>query len=378
MHAPCAAIDQAVRGVGFGAVQRERLMCAALLLVCGCGVDDGIGDAGMASSQPESLAELGLFSDAIAQTPAEGVLPYDVNAVLYADESEKLRFMAIPKHRVAVYDALSFWDFPDGTRFVKTFFYYHDARDPSRGRTLLETRIIERTSGSWTGRTYVWNTAQTEARRYKVGKTMKVHWIDRQGAQRTQDYRVPNDNECKTCHSKSHKFEPLGPRTRQLNREHDYGSAEHPDLQNQIDHWSALGLIKGDIGDAVSRFSLVDPYGAEPLERRARSYLDANCSHCHRPGGEAGSTALDLRAETTDLFGLGVCRTPVAAGPGSGGRNFDIVPGDPDASILVFRMESTDPQLKMPELPTLTSDAAGTALIRAWIASMPTTPGCNE
>jgi hypothetical protein len=60
----------------------------------------------------------------------------------------------------------------------------------------------------------------------------------------------------------------------------------------------------------------------------------------------------------------------VSAGPGAGDRSYDIVPGDPDSSILVFRMESTDPELKMPELPTLTSDAKGTELVRAWIAGM--------
>jgi uncharacterized repeat protein (TIGR03806 family) len=352
-------------------------MCAALWLCACAGGESGAADASAPSAQPESLAALGLFDDPVAQSPVKGVLPYDVNAVLYADEAEKLRFMSIPKQTAADYDALGFWAFPDGTRFVKTFYYDHDARDPGRGRRLLETRIIERTAGAWTGRTYVWNDAQTEARRFKVGKTVKVSWIDSEGAQRRQDYRVPNDNECKTCHSKSHKFEPLGPRTRQLNRDHDYGSATQPDPQNQIDHLNELGWLRGDIGDAASRFSLADPYGTEPLERRARSYLDANCSHCHRPGGEAGSTALDLRAESEDPFGLGVCRTPVAAGPGSGGRNFDIVPGDADASILVFRMQSTDPQLKMPELPTLTSDAMGTALIREWIASMPPEQTCN-
>jgi hypothetical protein len=39
-------------------------------------------------------------------------------------------------------------------------------------------------------------------------------------------------------------------------------------------------------------------------------------------------------------------------------------------------MASTDPKIKMPELPTVTSDAAGTQLIRAWIAAMPAAP-CN-
>jgi hypothetical protein len=188
---------------------------------------------------------------------------------------------------------------------------------------------------------------------------------------------VPNENECKTCHSKDHVFQPLGPRTRQLNRDHDYGTASMADPENQIDHLQGLGWVDGDIPPAAERFTLVDPYGDAPIEQRARSYLDANCSHCHRPGGEAGSTDLDLRAETKDPSLLGLCRTPVAAGPGSGGLLHDIVPGDPDASIMIFRMSSTEPKIKMPELPTQTSDADGVALIREWIASMPTGQGCD-
>lgn len=322
----------------------------------------------------QALSELGLFSDAAAQTPAEGVLPYDVNAVLFADQAEKLRFIAIPKGEQARFDELGFWDYPDGSTFIKTFYFYDDARTPELGRTLLETRIIERDRGTWTGRTYLWNEAQTEAYRYKTGKNLQVDWTDLEGTAHTQTYRVPNDNECKTCHSKDHTFEPLGPRTRQLNREHEYDG--EPD--NQIDYLDAHGWVTGDITPAAERFTLADPYGSAPIEQRARAYLDANCSHCHRPGGEAGSTALDLRAETLEPYSLGVCRAPVAAGPGSGGRHFDIVPGDPDASILVFRMESTDPELKMPELPTLTADSKGAELVRAWIAAMPTDASCAQ
>lgn len=361
-------------------------LCAAACCVCACGSDgarsggdDAGGDAGK-PVDPESLESLELFADEVAQKPAAGVVPYEVNAVLYADEAEKLRFLAIPDGEPATYEDSAIWQFPDGTRLVKTFFFWNDARDHGRGRQLLETRIIERAAGKWTGRTYVWNDAQTEARRLKVGKTLDVEWIDETGKHRTLEYRVPNDNECKTCHSKKHVFEPLGPRTRQLDRDHDYGSKDHPKLENQIDHLMRAGLLRGDVPRAADRFALLDPYGddsPDTLERRARSYFDANCSHCHRPGGEAGSTALDLRAESMEAFGLGVCRTPVAAGPASGGRDYDIVPGAPDASILVYRMESTDPEIKMPELPTVTSDARGVALIRKWIAAMPKSTDCE-
>lgn len=326
------------------------------------------------NSAPEpidSLERLGLFTDPVAQTPAAGVIPYDVNAVLFADESYKLRFLRIPDGESATYDADDLWDFPNGTLFVKTFYFPADEREPEGPRRLLETRIIERADDEWTGRSYVWNEEQTEAVRVKAGKRFTVNWIDGEGDARELAYRVPNDVECKTCHSLDDDFEPLGPRTRQLNRDYNYGSAAMPDVHNQIDHLVDLSLVTGDVPPALDRFALSDPYGDADLDSRARSYLDANCAHCHRPGGEAGSTGLDLRISNVDLYSIGVCKGPVAAGPGSGQRAHDIVPGNPDLSILVFRMESTDPSIKMPELPTITSDANGVALIRDWIAAMP-------
>lgn len=321
----------------------------------------------------EPLDDLGLFENAVAQEPAAGVIPYEVNAVLYADEVEKRRFLALPAGQAAEYDPVEMWRYPEGTRFIKTFYVPLDARAPQDGQRLIETRIVELRAGTWTGRTYIWDEDQTQARRLKTGRTVPLRWIGADGEPREVDYRVPNDNECKTCHSHDHTFEPLGPRTRQLNR--PYASDGPQDAQgNQVDHLVSLGLLSGPVEPVAERLSLVDPYGSAELGLRARSYLDANCSHCHRPGGEAGSTAFDLRFETSDPFAWGVCRAPVAAGPGSGGRDQDIVPGDPDASIAVFRMASTDPELKMPELPTVTSDAAGTQLIRDWIAAMPAKP----
>lgn len=347
------------------------LFVCAMVQACADGAaDDAMANAaGVTSGKTgEPLEALGLFSDPVAQTPADGVVPYDVNAVLYADEVDKLRFIALPAGQAAEYDPVEMWRYPEGTRFVKTFYVPLDAREPQGERRLLETRIVELQGGSWSGRTYVWNDAQTEARRLKTGRTVPLRWIGADGEPREVDYRVPNDNECKSCHSHDRAFEPLGPSTRQLNRRYAYG----PDGEdeNQIDHLVALGLLRGEVEPESERATLVDPYGTAELSRRARSYLDANCSHCHRPGGEAGSTALDLRYHVEEPFAWGVCRAPVAAGPGSAGRLHDIVPGDPDASIMVFRMASTDPKIKMPELPTVTSDRAGTALIREWIAAM--------
>ncbi|MDP6946895.1 MAG: hypothetical protein QF464_22285, partial [Myxococcota bacterium] len=132
----------------------------------------------------------------------------------------------------------------------------------------------------------------------------------------------------------------------------------------------------GDAGRPEVHASLVDPFGDAPLEERARSYLDANCGHCHQPGGNGGASGLVLLASEREPVKNGICKAPVAAGPGSGERHFDIVPGVPDESILMLRMESTDPEVKMPEIPNRLPHEPGIALIRAWIQSLPQ-DGCD-
>lgn len=67
---------------------------------------------------------------------------------------------------------------------------------------------------------------------------------------------------------------------------------------------------------------------------------------------------------------LGVGKAPVAAGKGSGGLQYDIVPGKPDQSILQFRIESVHPGIMMPELGRSITHEEGLALMRKWIAEM--------
>ena len=67
---------------------------------------------------------------------------------------------------------------------------------------------------------------------------------------------------------------------------------------------------------------------------------------------------------------LGIMKAPVAAGSGSGQLAYDIVPGQPEASILLYRINSTEPAVMMPELGRKMIHKEGVALIRSWIASL--------
>ena len=307
----------------------------------------------------DALSAYGFFTGPLAaQAPAAGVLPYDVNLPLFSDDAQKLRFLVLPPGGKIGFDATGHWSFPDGTTIIKTFYYPKDPLDASAGRVLLETRLEMLLSGTWTLQTYLWNDDQSDAVRFTAGKTLDV-------AVTGAPYRVPSSEECHTCHLASGVTVPLGVRTRQVNR------VAAGTLVNQIDAWAQAGLFSTTPPPASTLEALVPAYGSASLDARARSYLDANCGHCHSEGGTADATGLRLSLETTDMTDLGVCRSPVSAGPGSGMLLFDVVPGQPDQSIIAYRMGSTAPQVKMPQLPTMTSDAAGTELVREWISALP-------
>ncbi|MEO6103700.1 MAG: hypothetical protein ABIP44_08695, partial [Pseudoxanthomonas sp.] len=105
------------------------------------------------------------------------------------------------------------------------------------------------------------------------------------------------------------------------------------------------------------------------IEARARAYLDVNCGHCHSPTGPAITSGMWLDAAISDPLKLGFCKQPVAAGKGTGNRMYDVAPGAADASVLIFRMDSDDPSVMMPELGRSVVHKEGVRLIREWIDS---------
>ena len=110
--------------------------------------------------------------------------------------------------------------------------------------------------------------------------------------------------------------------------------------------------------------------GDDNLEHLARSYLDANCGHCHNPDGAADTSGLWLDYQAHPDLQLGICKPPIAAGSGSGGHLFSIVPGAPEASIMLFRMATENPATRMPELGRDVAHVEGVEVVSDWIASL--------
>jgi uncharacterized repeat protein (TIGR03806 family) len=321
------------------------------------------------SVPPQKLSEYALFvGDGSSQEPREGVIPYDLNSALFSDYTDKYRFVKLPENTSAKYHESEAFEFPVGTIIAKTFAYPIDERDPKLGRRLIETRILKREADGWVGLPYIWNDQQTEATLEVAGDLIDVRWTDGQGHERTNNYIVPNSNQCKGCHKQGETMQPLGPKARHLNRDFAYASG----AENQLAYWTRHKALSGAPEPAQApRLAVWNDPSTGDLDERARAWLEINCAHCHNPLGPARNSGLDLLASQKSPVQWGVMKTPVAAGRGTGGHDYDIVPGQPDASILMFRILSQDPGIMMPELGKRLIHQEGAELVRQWIAAMP-------
>jgi uncharacterized repeat protein (TIGR03806 family) len=321
----------------------------------------------LAEAPAQTLSEYHLFTDPGARRPNGRVTPYTLNTPLFSDYAEKFRYAYLPPGEAAGYTATGPLDFPVGTTLVKTFAYPADFRKPSEKVRFVETRLLIRKAGGWVAQAYVWNQAQTQAVLKRAGARLPVDFIDGHGQARHVDYAVPNVNQCKECHSVAGVLTPIGPKARNLNGDYAYaGGAE-----NQLAHWGRIGLLTGAPEPAEAPRTAVWDDPKAPLEASARAYLDGNCAHCHSAKGMASNSGLFLNLEETRPAALGFGKHPVAAGRGSGNLEVAIAPGEPDRSILLYRMRSTEPGVMMPELGRSLVHEEGVELVRAYIASLP-------
>ncbi|MFT3729799.1 MAG: SO2930 family diheme c-type cytochrome [Terricaulis sp.] len=320
----------------------------------------------MAPTPPQLLSAFHFFRDAGGREANTGVTPYELNTVLYSDGALKYRYVYMPPSTHAVYRDSGALDFPVGTVLIKTFAFAADMAHPDRNVRFLETRLLIHRANGWFAYPYVWNEAQTEATLSPIGATIPISFKDTDGQTVQLDWAVPNRNQCKGCHDVAGAVTPIGPTARNLNRSASYAAG----AESQLAHWRAAGMIDNAPADAPHFANAYDP-ASGTLEERARAYLQVNCAHCHNPDGPAHTSGLDLRYDDTTPVQWGMFKRPVAAGRGSSNMDFDIYPGHPDQSILVYRMASTDPGEMMPELGRQRVDTRAVALMREWIASMP-------
>lgn len=320
------------------------------------------------------LSDYKFFEGALKnQTPSYKVLPYEPASQLFTDYAHKKRFVWMPSGVKATYDGDGkILKFPTGAALIKTFYY--ENVQPSNTTRIIETRVMikkgvdENLKDIWIFANYVWNDEQTEAYLDLAGSYFPISWKDENDVIKSSNYRIPSGTECLTCHKSNEKPIPIGPKPQSLNFNYSYTGG----ATNQLAKWKEEGYLESYPSNIVSTVNWKDT--SKPLETRVRSYIDANCAHCHATNSHCDYRPMRFAfSETADPTNLGVCVAPQ--------ENIDnslthiVNKGNAQRSVMHFRMNSVNEATRMPLLGRTIVHEEGLQLIEQWINSL--TPACN-
>ena len=324
-----------------------------------CRLDGGCAPVRSRSINPQCLKECraacrdyGFFADGPRQLPGERVIPYALNTPLWSDGAEKLRFIYLPEGNAGWRGR---WGRP--AAFSRGRGNHQDLCFRRRPEPPPDRNPPAAAPGGRLGGAALSLNAEADRGdplRWQAGRL---------------DLVTPAGEANFLCHPQQEPVQdlarqgrptviPIGPKARNLSAE-----------------WLGQIAAAGRRLDGLPRrrrpaARLVKPHTSGPAEPTGAAYLDVNCAHCHQPGGGASNSGLDLRWEQEDPHAIGVLKRPVAAGRGAGGHDFSVLPGAPDQSILLYRMDSAEPGIAMPELGKASVDHDGVAVIRRWISEM--------
>jgi uncharacterized repeat protein (TIGR03806 family) len=286
------------------------------------------------------LSEYAIFKGKTSDlVPNNDYKLYELSAQLFTDYAEKQRLIKVPNGTSMTVIDNGLLNFPEGTIIVKTFYYFNDKRDTSKGKKIIETRLLVKTNGIWKVGDYMWNDAQNEAFLITSGYNKIVNWIDEKGSANVLTYHIPNNIECRACHNADNAVMPIGPKTQNLN----FAVKRSNVTQNQLAYLHNQGVL-----NAVNptNFAAIPNYKDTTLslEKRARAYLDINCAHCHNEKGSA--------AELGYKFGYAVSLQESKISDGK-------------ATII-----SNFQRGKMPKIGTTVIDKEGVELMKKYIESL--------
>lgn len=313
---------------------------------------------------PALLSQTGVFSDTPHLKGIAGLIPYELVVPFWSDGAQKQRWIALPAGKVK-FSATEEWQFPAGTIFVKTFELPTDATNPAVKRRLETRLLVCDAKGGVYGVVYKWRDDGSDAELLPGSKTEQVAIRDGNGEVHQQTWYYPSREDCMSCHN-ARAGGVLGVKTRQMNRSIQYPSGI---FDNELRAWNHLGLFEprleeSKIKDFMTLAASDD--NSRSLTDRARSYLDANCSQCHRPHGTVAN--FDARYETPPE------EQAIVDGPVLIDQGLDhprvVSPHDIWRSVAYMRLD-TNGDIRMPPIARETIDAKGVALIRQWIESLP-------
>jgi glucose/arabinose dehydrogenase len=315
-----------------------------------------------AASLPARLSEAGVFRNFASGEPAVGFERFELTAPLWMPGVKTQRWIAVPASEAISVTQDGQLEFPAGTRIVQHF--TTDAGVP------FETHVYWFTDTKPRAGAYRWRDDRRDAALVKESALVPIP-----GSPAEQWHSPGAETQLDLAATVSGFVLQLT--VAQLNRDVPTpampvfgGRAATGSTINQLLLWSRRGwlakpLVAQDIA-ALPRMAALGNAEA-PLELRVRSYLDGNCSMCHRPGGPSRA-AFDARVERP-LHEAGLLdAAPIAGDMGIAGARV-VVPGSPDKSLLALRLRDSGP-FRMP--PIRLSDEPPPVLpaLEEWIRSL--------
>jgi uncharacterized repeat protein (TIGR03806 family) len=313
---------------------------------------------------PPLLSQTGAFSDTPNLVPSGGLIPYDIVVPFWSDGAAKSRWVAVPNAQIT-YSPTGDWIFPRGTVFVKTFELPTGAASPGVKRRLETRLLVCDSAGGVYGVVYKWRPDNSDADLLGTSQTEEIPIKTAMGEMRGQTWYYPSRPDCLACHN-AKTSGVLGVKARQMNRALTFPSGV---TDNEIRAWNHAGLFTREMNDAdlakVPTLAAADDV-TRSVQDRARSYLDANCAQCHRPGGTVAY--FDARYDTP-LEKQELIDGPVLINQGIDKPRV-ISPHDIWRSIIYMRVNTVD-DIKMPPIARETIDQKGVKLLQDWITSLP-------
>ncbi|MDF1754123.1 MAG: PQQ-dependent sugar dehydrogenase [Verrucomicrobiales bacterium] len=307
---------------------------------------------------PKKLSETGLFEQSDIDQPKPGVYEFSIHESMWQDGATSRYHIALPGetgietgiiHQAnGNMRATTIW--PEDAVLAKTI---------SLRSAPIETQILHFDGEAWNGYSYLWNDKGTDA--LLVGPEGAEVDVDSRHWHGGSKYRVPSRAECMRCHTSWNQFtaafEPM-----QLS-----GFSRFPKQSPE--------KIATELGITDSNFFLKNQSGhlsnsrkGAPLDKKARSWLHANCAHCHRRNG-GGSAPLEVNFERSTVESQMLWEMPTRGDFGLSDARI-VVPGQPWRSVLNYRISSVGSG-HMPPLGSREVDKSAAALLWKWVAEMP-------
>jgi putative heme-binding domain-containing protein len=311
-------------------------------------------ESGRADDFPRRLSETGLFRDTAAGDPAPGVYEYRIAEPMWEDGSVATRWIALPGQSAIATTlrergaATVTW--PEGAVLARTL---------RIGERPVETQTLHFDGRDWRAYAYRWDAEGRDAELVEAAGAEVA--VDPAGWKGGPRHRIASRAECLRCHNSWSGF-AIGFHPLQL--------SEFPALPGQPAREAALALGLADAAFFERERSgrLLRSEGPGPVETRARSWLHANCAHCHRRHG-GGSAPLEVNYDRPLSEAALLWQPPTRGGFGLSSPRL-VVPGEPWRSVLNYRVSAVG-HAHMPSVGPREVDARGAALLWSWVAAMP-------